>query len=214
LERWSLIGHSYGGYIAAAYLEKHPERIDRVVFENPTFDLASSARHLLVNAALLYRESGDIGSAEEAEAVAQSDADPLSIWASFTRLTNGLGAARQRLYFHSDPTLFDRVVASSNLGDQWGRGMGQQRALFAEGSIFDSRTGPVSSHDGPMLLIHGLHDSVTAPDQIAAFCGAPTAWLAIFQQSSHFVHLEEPDVFATTVEAFLAGHPPPSAELW
>lgn len=38
-ERWSLIGSSFGGYVAARWAELHPERVERLLLLCPGFDL-------------------------------------------------------------------------------------------------------------------------------------------------------------------------------
>lgn len=39
--RWRLIGSSLGGYLAALWAERHPERVDRLLLLCPGFDLVS-----------------------------------------------------------------------------------------------------------------------------------------------------------------------------
>lgn len=46
-ERWSILGHSYGGRLALRYAVTHPDTVARVVFENPPWDMVLATRTLL-----------------------------------------------------------------------------------------------------------------------------------------------------------------------
>ncbi|MGD2113955.1 MAG: YqiA/YcfP family alpha/beta fold hydrolase [Acidobacteriota bacterium] len=39
-ERWRFVGSSFGGYLAALWAERHPDRVDRLLLLCPGFDLA------------------------------------------------------------------------------------------------------------------------------------------------------------------------------
>lgn len=47
VKKWSLIGHSFGGYLAVLYALRYPDSIEKVIFEGPTFDFTYTAKALL-----------------------------------------------------------------------------------------------------------------------------------------------------------------------
>ncbi len=47
VQRWSFIGSSFGGYLAARWAELHPDRVHRMILLCPGFDLASRWRELV-----------------------------------------------------------------------------------------------------------------------------------------------------------------------
>ena len=59
--RWSLIGSSLGGYLAARWAELHPERVEHLVLLCPGFDLPSRwARLFSVETLQRWKEKGSI----------------------------------------------------------------------------------------------------------------------------------------------------------
>jgi proline iminopeptidase len=140
IDRWAVIGHSFGGYLAVRYALKYPAAVTAVVLESPTLDLGSSARSLLRRAAAEYRA---LGRASEAEACVTAAAAPTTsdqVWSEFTRLSNGLGPARNNLYVYGpDKGFFDALVAESPIPREWWRrqNLFQQR-LYAEKRVFES----------------------------------------------------------------------------
>lgn len=47
IKKWSIIGHSFGGYLALLYASIYPGSIKKIIFEGPTFDFALTSRALL-----------------------------------------------------------------------------------------------------------------------------------------------------------------------
>ncbi len=47
IEKWSVIGHSFGGFLALLYATLYPQSIQKIIFEGPTFDFSLTSRSLL-----------------------------------------------------------------------------------------------------------------------------------------------------------------------
>ncbi len=203
IAQWSLIGHSFGGYMGLLYAATYPGAIDRLVFENPTFDLASSARSLLRRAALEYGVLGNQEYARKCLAIAYDDTlDDRSVWEGFSVLSPGLHAQRDNLYVYGpDKQFFQRLVQESRFGEElWSRGADHQSALYEEGALFEPLTFRFSRVSHPTLLIRGSHDAVFGLDQLHSYLEAkPDSKLLVAGESGHFVHVEQPDLFATAV---------------
>lgn len=207
IRRWAILGHSFGGFLGLSYVLAYPQSVERVLFENPTFDFDSSGRELLRGAAEEYRAIGDTANAEASAAAAAAPTEPRETWRQFSRLTRGLGAQRDNLYFHGpDKTLFNRLVPASNLpSEMWSRGNEHQRLLQADGQIFNSLKPRLPELSHQTLLVRGAYDRVIAPDQLEAFAADPRRKIEVFSQSSHFPRFEEPDRYTEVVTNFVLG---------
>lgn len=49
INRWNVIGHSFGGFIALCYANKHPSSIDKIILENPAINLQDSLLCIIHN---------------------------------------------------------------------------------------------------------------------------------------------------------------------
>ncbi len=209
IDRWTILGHSFGGFEAVCYAAAYRDSVEAVIFENPTFDLGSSARCLMRAAAAVYRRKGDPAGARRALAAAAAPTSQAKTWEAFGPITNNLGPDRDSLYVHGpDKAFFDRVVAESGLpGPTWGNGGPHQQRLYREGKVFEPVTGRLSQIRQPALLIHGRYDYVTAPDQVAAFRRRVKHGVVVtFENSSHFARVEEPDRYGQVVTDFVLAH--------
>jgi proline iminopeptidase len=206
IRRWAVIGHSFGGFLALAYTLAYPNSVSRAVFENPCWDLESSARELLRGAGIEYAALGDDANARACAEAAAASTDARGTWDAFSRLTNQMGDARDNIYVHGpEKNFFSRLVQTSGIPEEnWGRAGTHQRKLFDEGAVFTPVAPRLPDLRAPALLIHGRYDRVNAPDQVAAFGAGAGRTRATFENSSHFAHVEEPELFARTVAEFVS----------
>jgi proline iminopeptidase len=202
IERWAVLGHSFGGRVALQYAVRHPERISTVVFENPCWDFAETERLRLAAAAPIFAELGDELAARRcAHLVKRLTGD------GYWRETIGLLAGLQKhgrydeLYFHQPESLaaFQAIDMSALFDDTL---LSRARRHFEEG--FELCAQPVTHllpHlTVPAALLVGRYDLVTGPVQVAAFRdGVPRGEVHEFTASAHFAQLEEADAYAELV---------------
>lgn len=212
IERWSVLGQSFGGYLALLYAVRYPQAVERLLFENPTWDLGLTARSLLAGAADLYQERGDTASAAECRRVANSGADARQIWRAFTPLMNDLGTDRARLYFRQPGARerFEAVASAAPHAAEWAeRGGAYQRRLYEEGRIWQSLLPSFEQVRCPSLLLKGKHDRIPSPAEVEAYLTrVQGARMELFEESAHFVQVEEPERYAEAVVRFVSGHSP------
>lgn len=205
IKEWGLIGHSFGGYIATQYKLNHPDVISSIIYECPTFDLASSARSLLTGAAHIYNRTGNSEKEKHCKEACKMT-EPHTIWDELSKILNELGPLREELYIHGlDKQIFSKIVNSSGLPQEdWEKANTHQIKLYTEGLIFNSLLGRIPDIDSPMLLIKGESDLVTSQDQIQCFSiGKGIRKVVVIQNSSHFPRLEQPLEYANIIREFV-----------
>ncbi|WP_206920181.1 alpha/beta fold hydrolase [Alicyclobacillus suci] len=184
------------------YANLYPTSVDKLIFENATFDLGLSARSLLQGATLEYSKLGNQRMAKACLELAFSPSSkPISeLWFEFLKFINELGAERNNLYVHGiERDFFEQLVEQSPLSlDEWSKAGIHQRKLFEEGKVFHSLLESLPSQ--PTLLLKGRFDYVMSEDQIHAYItGNPNTNLITFDKSAHFPHAEEPQKFGLEV---------------
>lgn len=204
IERWAVIGHSFGGFLGLHYALAYPRSVSHLILENPSLDLGSSARELLRGAAEIYARLGDAANAQACREAAAAATDARATWERFSELVNDM-PERDALYVHGpNKDFFSQFVAQSQIPQEnWGRAGTHQRMLFEEGVVFTPVAPRLPELRAPALLIRGRYDRVTAPDQVQAFAANAERSVATFESSSHFAHVEEPERYAQTVANFI-----------
>lgn len=211
IRRWAVLGQSFGGYLALLYALTYPASVERLLFENPTWDLGLTCRSVLAGAAELFRARGDEALAAECLCEDQTG-DTVAAWQRFSRMLDQLGEDRARLYFHQPEALerFGQVASAAPFASEWGaRGGEYQRRLYAEGALWRSLLPRMAGVRCPALLLKGAHDRIPSPQEVQAFLErVDGAAIELFTESAHFVQVEEPERYGRTVVQFVTGEVP------
>lgn len=185
--RWTVLGHSFGSYVAQEYALRYPDRVEALalVGSTPAFDYPD-----VVGANLTAR-----GTPEQAALLEKAVSAPLSSDDEFRRGWNLL----LPLYFHRfDPGIAQRMDA---------------RMTYSAPALFHgfrmlarfNTLARLGELERPVLVATGRHDWITPPaqgaDRLAR--GIPHARVAIFEESGHFPFIEERERFNAVLAEFL-----------
>ncbi|MBN2309994.1 MAG: alpha/beta fold hydrolase [Candidatus Hydrogenedentes bacterium] len=204
IERWVVVGSSYGGTLAQCYAAKYPERLLGLV-------LIGSASSGLPVSSLGDRQHQFMTRAEcERVSAIFSDDSLTTEQAVFNAHLNG-DWKRQSFY---RPTIEElaRLARYEWKHDSRFRGQiaGSLQTVDLEG-VFDRYPLPILMMDGKWDLTWGAEKSATMH---ACF---PDAELVVFDRAGHCPYIDMPDAFFSKLKAFVDALPPPSDEaitLW
>ncbi|GAC1390710.1 MAG: proline iminopeptidase-family hydrolase [Ktedonobacteraceae bacterium] len=193
LDRVHILGQSWGGMLAIEYALTQPQGLVSLVLANTTPSIpmwiaeANRLREQLpsqVNAALLKHEAaGTTDDPEYQEAmlvfydrhVIRTKPLPDFVQRGFDKLSQPV------YYTMNGPSEFHVVGTIKN----W------------------DRTDRLSEIHVPTLIVSGRYDESTPVINEVLHKGIPGSEWVIFEQSSHLAHVEEPELYMQTVQAFL-----------
>jgi proline-specific peptidase len=192
LDRYAVLGHSYGAFIALQHAVDFPGRPTATIVSSGVPDvrfLGHVRDELAAFEPAELREQVRASWANEAHALTQED-----VAALFS----------DQLPFHfadpRDPRIEDLRVA---MGDAvYGPDVLRAAATGDYGAIVVE--GSLSQVGHPVLVLAGRHDrtcSVPAAEAMAA--GLPDAELVVFEHSGHMAFVEENDAYVAAVRDFL-----------
>ncbi len=208
ITKWSLIGHSFGGYLALLYATTYPSAIHKVIFECPTFDFELTSRFLLKKTAQIARKYGNEELAKRCIMVAESKGkSPQQLTDDYMSLSDELNENRMEIYRFIDdnPTDYNSVYTEEEWDEFYNRSEVHYDRLHLEGEIFKSLLAKLNEVKHPMLLITAEHDAATCENHINAFeQNVERGFIYHFKDCGHTPHYEHPDHFKQVVIDFLS----------
>ncbi|NOU93268.1 alpha/beta fold hydrolase [Paenibacillus sp. LMG 31456] len=205
IPKWSVVSHSFGGYIAALYASMYPKSIECLVFEGPTFNFALSERSLI---RAVSNELERIGEQEKSnyylEALNEID-DYKDIHQLMNSAFRDLGDDGVIFWHGEDKKVINRIVgASVESKSLWGKSNNTRRKLLNDWRVYHSVLDDIHAISIPSLLIKGYFDPITCDEQIKEFKDTfSDSEIIIFNSSSHSVRVEEPDKYAEVVTNYI-----------
>lgn len=202
IDRWSILGHSYGGRLALRYATSHPDSVRAVVFENIAWDWTLAIGSLLGAALPVLREVAEADVVDRATALLASDRrSGIGAWKECRDLLGELGPRRQEIYDHGPPIRLPCEDLEPNPHQHVGRFI---EALDASRSFMESLLPLLEQLPQPALLIKGISDPATSSTEIARFrSDVRHGTVEFFEHSGHFAQYEEADKYADLVTTFV-----------
>ena len=206
IEKWSVIGHSFGGYLAVLYASRYPGSINKVIFEGPTFDFELTAKALLKKTANLFEkydmEEWKVKCLELSD---DSACSPRRRVEGYMELSDHLEEHRMEIYTHNFTNPTDTDIYTDEEWDEfYDKSEIHYKRLSDEGKIFESALPLLKLIKSPCLLLLGKYDVVTCPTQIHAFLNdVEYGEIYTFNNSGHTPHYESADEFCNLVTEYL-----------
>lgn len=181
-ETFTLIGHSYGGFIAQAFAASYADRLDGLVLIDavPVFDYQPTVS----------------GSDAQMNAFGKLFTEPMADNADWQATWNPV----VQMYFHQ----WDEKVGA----DLDARTVFEYRAWNASGALLGTfnTLEALPGISTRSLVVAGRHDGITPPEHGAERIAGlmPKAELKIFENSGHFPFIEEEEAFFEALEGWLS----------
>jgi proline iminopeptidase len=194
VERWVLLGHSFGGTLALEYAARYPERVAGLVLVGGLSDAPASF-------AVWKRELERLHPGRLTETASAEDGS------DYTRVMQALRGLDTQAFFHQlqfrdDASRQRQEVLDAESGL---RNTGElSQALFSQELLTYRFSAHARLATVPALLIGGRFDRAIGVENMKALAQAlPRASFLEYEQSAHFPYLEEAERFERDVRTFL-----------
>ncbi len=207
ISRWSVMGHSFGGYLALLYTANYPDSVHKVLFECPTFDFELTSRFLLKRTGQVATKYNQHELGEKCLALAENQEKTIQqLTEEYMELSDELGENRMEIYryVHDHPTDYLAAYTEEQWETFYDRSDIHYDLLRAEGKIFKSLLPLLKEIKNPMLLMTTEFDAATCEKHIEAFKrDAQDGTIIHFEKCGHTPHYERADDFKNVLVEFI-----------
>ncbi len=218
IEKWSVLGHSYGGMLAVLYASACPDSVHKIILECPSLWFEDSARSTAEYLSEHIHGLNDGQAVKLWEKVRFADyQDKTEVVWDLSALLGYVTDMELRFYLHGI-TLeeYEMSMDTTDIANEmWSKGEQHLKKLLEAqpepaGSaqkkvmITDNLLPVIPGIAAPMLLINGKYDPACTRNQIEYIMNnAQNVTQAVFEDSGHFPRLEEAEKYTNTVLSFL-----------
>ena len=218
IEKWSVLGHSYGGMLAVLYAQTYPNSVHKVILECPSLCFEDSAKSTAEYLSEHIRSLNNEQAVELCEKIKSADyQDKTEVVWDLSDLLGYVTDMELRFYLHGISFEADQMsMDTTDITDEmWAKGERHLMKLLEarpmpDGSLrksvmmTDNLLPKLSEITAPILLINGKYDPACTKNQIEyILTNAQNVTQAIFEDSAHFPRLEEAEKYTNTVWSFL-----------
>lgn len=188
IDKWAVMGHSFGGMLAAYYAKKHPQYIDKMILSSSGgLDLA-----LLTTLDITGK-------------LTQEERDSLSYWSQ--QIANGdttYHAAFQRGRFLAPAYLHDKSFVNA-IADRLTQNNSTVNSFIwqdLQRISFDCKAA-MKTFFQPVLIIQGKEDIIDTEIAEVMHQIFPNSELFFIENCAHYGWLEQPDIYLPKIKEFL-----------
>ena len=218
IEKWSVLGHSYGGMLAVLYASACPDSVHKIILECPSLWFEDSARSTAEYLSEHIHGLNDGEAVKLWEKVRFADyQDKTEVVWDLSALLGYVTDMELRFYLHGI-TLeeYEMSMDTTDIANEmWSKGEQHLKKLLeaqpepagsAQKKVMmtDNLLPVIPGIAAPMLLINGKYDPACTRNQIEYIMNnAQNVTQAVFEDSGHFPRLEEAEKYTNTVLSFL-----------
>jgi len=206
IERWTILGHSFGARPALRYATRHPSAVSSAIFDCPPWDHSYGLPAMLELTVPMLEELGQTEAADRARAMIAARPTPnADVWRQRFEIVNALGDRRNALYLKEPGRYGDPPYPSESLPDEMqARSARHSQTVTASDGFAESLLPLLAEVRQPALLIRGSTDPAASWPEVDRFrADVPHGRVEIFEDSGHFPQLEEPERYAEVVRDFV-----------
>ena len=216
IEKWSILGHSYGGMLAVLYAYTYPDPIHKLILECPSLWFEDSAKSTADYLSGHNRSLNDEQATELCDKIRFADyQDKTDVVWDLSALLGYVTDMELRFYLHGISFEdYEKSMDTSGIPDEmWAKGERHLAKLLEAPPAGSSQKRVRMTENllpllpkltAPILLMNGAYDPACSKKQIKYIMDhAQHVTQVVFENSGHFPRLEEAEKYTDTVRRFL-----------
>lgn len=205
IEKWSILGHSFGGYLALLYAARYPQYTEKVVLESSGTSLLSAIKNIHRNGIRVLKDKNLVDIANELEDFISTTNDVKKLVAKWSDVPEHI---RSEVYYNKPWSEMLEEQQKMNYVDatdkQWRIGLIHYEKIMSDPKINEDNSDVIKQIKCPSLLIRGEFDpGLSDENQDFYITNSYKGRVAFVKECGHFVHSDKPKEYTEIVVNFI-----------
>lgn len=206
IDKWSVLGHSYGGMLACLYTHTYPSSVNKLILDCPSLDFIDSSKSTAYYLSDYISKSDDNEAKALLKKIKTTDYTDKTVIFDLTSLLGHIKDMQLRNYLHgiTYEEYAKNAYAEAIPDEMWAKSETHMMKLIEEEKMIENFLPMLKDIRKPLLLINGLYDPACSENQIRYIKeNIGNARQVLFENSGHFPRIEEPAKYTQCVIEFL-----------
>ena len=206
IDKWSVLGHSYGGMLACLYAHTYPSSVNKLILDCPSLDFIDSSKSTAYYLSDYISKSDDNEAKALLKKIKTTDYTDKTVIFDLTSLLGHIKDMQLRNYLHgiTYEEYAKNAYAEAIPNEMWAKSETHMMKLIEEEKMIENFLPMLKDIRNPLLLINGLYDPACSENQIRYIKeNIENARQVLFENSGHFPRIEEPAKYTQCVIEFL-----------
>ncbi len=206
IDKWSVLGHSYGGMLACLYTHTYPSTVNKLILDCPSLNFIDSAKSTAYYLSDYVSKSDDNKAKVLLQKIKTTDYTDKTIILDLISLLGHIKDMQLRNYLHA--ITYEEYVKNTYVevipDEMWAKSETHLMKLIDEEKMIENFLPMLKDISNPLLLINGLYDPSCSENQIIYIKeNVKNVRQVLFKNSGHFPRIEEPAKYTQCVINFL-----------
>ncbi len=206
IDKWSVLGHSYGGMLAYLYTHTYPSTVNKLILDCPSLDFIDSSKSVVYYLSDYISKSGNNEAKALLQKIKTGDYTDKTVFFDLMSLLEHIEDMQLRSYLHGITfEEYAKNVYTEVFSDEmWAKSEIHLMKLIDEEKIIENFLPMLKNIHNPLLLINGRYDPACSENQIRYIKeNIENVRQVLFENSGHFPRIEEPAKYTQCVIDFL-----------
>lgn len=206
IDKWSVLGHSYGGMLACLYTHTYPSTVNKLILDCPSLDFIDSSKSVAYYLSDYISKSGNNEAKALLQKIKTADYNDKTVFFDLMSLLEHIEDMQLRSYLHgiTFEEYAKNVYTEAIPDEMWAKSETHLMKLIDEEKIIENFLPMLKNIRIPLLLINGRYDPACSENQIRYIKeNIENVKQVLFENSGHFPRIEEPAKYTQCVIDFL-----------
>lgn len=206
IDKMIMLGQSFGGTLGLLYATRYPKYVDKIIFENPTFDFNDAMKTLYKKAINIFEENNKAEEAENFKNILKSNKDTKFLMTEWLKVSDDL---KEKVYHMKSYSRYSEEQKMMSLDyakcdDVYEDYSLPLSKLMEDKKMYKNSISLIKNLKCEALLMRGEFDPILSDEYREYYIdNIPKGNIITVNECGHFIHTDKVDEYVDIIRDFI-----------